>query len=726
MKAARASAPVARVGRRGNEAQTSVRVPSSSAQGHPSAALTRRTFLRSFTGGLAVLWLVDRGELLAQAAPAGSGRGGARGGNRRPRELAAWLHIAADGTVTVYSGKVEMGQNVRTSLTQSVAEELPTALSSIQVVLGDTSLVPWDGGTSGSRSTPDMVPQIRRAAATAREALLDLAAREWKVDRAALTAADGKITHAASGRAIGYGDLTKGEKLVVDVSESVALKPATAWRTMGTSVPKIGGRSYVTGGHLYSSDIRRPGLGHGRVLRPPAFGASLVSVDASTAEAMPGVKVVRDGSFVGVTAPTEHIAAQAVAALRAEWKLSPQVSERDLIAHLRSTARNAPPPPSAAPAAGELRQTYTTAYIAHAPLEPRAAVAEWQDGNLTVWTGTQRPFGVRDELVSAFRLPPEKVRVIMPGTGSGYGGKHSGEHAVEAARLARGAGHPVKLVWTREEEFTWAYFRPAAVIDIASTVDASGRLLRWEHRNYNSGNAAIRALYEVADRTEVYHAAQSPLRQGSYRSLAGVANHFAREIHIDEQAHARQLDPLDFRLRNIREPRARAVLEAAAQRFGWNANAPRSAGRGSGLAVGFDKGGYVATCVEVAVDRSTGGVRIVRVVEAFECGAIINPDQLKNQVVGCIIQGLGGALFEAIRFEQGRILNARFSQYRVPRFSDMPPIEVVLLNRQDLPSAGGGEAPIETIAPAVGNAIFAATGTRLRALPLVPEGLRTG
>ena len=686
---------------------------------------TRRAFLKSCASGLAVLWLVDPRELRAQAETGGAVRGGRRGGGQRPRELAAWLHLAADGTVTVFSGKAEVGQNVRTMLTQAVAEELPTALTAITIVLADTSLVPWDGGTAGSRSTPDMVPQLRRVAATAREALLDLAAKHWGVDRAALTAADGKILHTTTRRSIGYGELTKGERLVLNVAEAMGLKPATAWRVMGTSVPKVDGRRDVTGRHTYTTDLHRPGMLHGRVLRPIAFGAILGALDTAAAEAIPGVTVVRDGNFVGTTAPTEQVAAQAITALRAEWQTTPQVSERDLFTHLRSTGRNAPGP-MASPAPGELRHTYTVAYIAHAPLEPRAAVAEWKNDQLTVWTGTQRPFGVRSELAAALKIPEERVRVIVPDTGSGYGGKHSGEAAVEAARLARGAGQPVKLVWTREEEFTWAYFRPAGVIDVASTVDGSGRLTRWEHRNYNSGNATIRALYEVADRTEVYHASQTPLKQGSYRGLAGTANHFARETHIDEQAHALQLDPLEFRLRNLRDPRARAVLEAAARHFGWGGPGARAPGTGRGLAVGSDKGGYIATCAEVAVDRATGRVRVVRVVQAFECGAVVNPGQLKNQVEGCVVQGIGGALFEAVRFEQGRILNPRFSQYRVPRFSDTPLIEVVLLDRQDLPSAGGGEAPLECIAPAIGNAMFSATSVRLRALPLAPNGVRFG
>lgn len=677
-------------------------------------AWSRRDFIKTLGGGLAVLCLLDT-DAWAQAES--GGRGG-RGGQAVPQSLAAWLHIAADGTVTVYSGKTEVGQNVRTMLTQAVAEELPTPIATIKFVLADTALSPYDAGTFGSRSTPVMVPQIRRVAATAREALVELAAKAWSVDRGTLVAADGKISHAATRRSIGFGELTRGEKLVLNLDSSLRLKPAAEWKVMGTSLPKVDGANYLTGRHAYTSDLRRPGMLYARILRPATLGGTLVSLDATAAEAMPGVTVVRDGDFVGVTAATEHLATRALAALRAEWKATPAVSERELFAHLRATGRN-----GAATAPGTLNQTYTVAYIAHAPLEPRAALAEWNDGQLTVWTGTQRPWGVRGEIAQALRIPEDRVRVIVPDTGSGYGGKHTGDAAVEAARLAQAAKKTVKLVWTREEEFTWAYFRPAGVIDVSATVNAEGRLTRWEHRNYNSGNAAIRALYDVADRTEEYHAAQSPLRQGSYRALAATANHFARETLIDELARQAKIDPLEFRLRNLTDPRARAALEAAARRFGWTATG-RPESHGYGLAVGLDKGGYLGTAVEVAVDRAAGRVKIVRVVQSFECGAIVNPEHLKNQIEGSIVQGLGGALFEAIRFEGGRISNPRFSQYRVPRFSDLPPIEIVLLDRKDLPSAGAGEAPIVGIAPAIGNAIFDAAGVRLRALPLIPNGLK--
>ncbi len=474
---------------------------------------------------------------------------------------------------------------------------------------------------------------------------------------------------------------------------------------------------------------------HGKVLRPAAFGATLASLDAKPAEAMPGVTVVRDGEFVGVTAPSEHLAAQAIAAIRAEWKTTPQISDSELFDHLKgkspdtqrsgdSIAQKTDSSEDKPPAAEhKLEQTYTVAYIAHAPLEPRAAVAEWKEDKLTVWTGTQRPFGVRSELAQAFRIPEERVRVIVPDTGSGYGGKHTGEAAVEAARLARAAQKPVKLVWTREEEFTWAYFRPAGVIEITSSVSNDGTITAWEFHNYNSGGSGIRALYHIPNQKTEFHQARSPLRQGSYRALASTANHFARESHIDELARLVKLDPLEFRLKNLQDARLRAVLETAAKTFGWGKSRP-SPDHGFGVAGGFEKGAYVATCAEVAVDRVGGTVRVVRVIQAFECGAVLNPDHLKNQNEGAILMGIGGALFEAVRFDNGKILNPRFSRYRVPRFSDLPEIEVVLLDRKDLPSAGAGETPIIGIAPAVGNAICDATGVRLRSLPMAPKGLK--
>jgi isoquinoline 1-oxidoreductase len=374
-----------------------------------------------------------------------------------------------------------------------------------------------------------------------------------------------------------------------------------------------------------------------------------------------------------------------------------------------------------------LRATYNTAYIQHAPMETRAAAAEWQDGQLTVWTGTQNPFGHKGELVRAFRLAEDKVRVIVPDTGGGFGGKHTGEVSVEAARLAKAAGKPVSLKWTRTEEFTWAVFRPAAVIDAEATVDEQGKLTSWFFININAGGSAVESPYRTGKSTARSVNSQPPLRHGSYRALASTANNFARESFMDELAAAVGADPLDFRLAHLENGRLRDVLEAAARQFNWRERVKqKSRTRSVGLACGTEKGSFVAACVEVELDFEQKRIIPRHVCEVFECGAVVNPDNLRAQVEGAIIMGLGPVLHEAMQFENGRILNASFSEYEVPRFKDVPELEIHLLNRSDLSSAGGGETPIIAIAPAIGNAVFQATGVRLRDLPLrFPETKRS-
>jgi nicotinate dehydrogenase subunit B len=649
--------------------------------------LDRRGFFKTLGGGIVVASFLN-------AQQQESGRGG-RGGRQAPKEISAWLHIDRNGAVTAYTGKVECGQNARTSLTQAVAEELGAPMSAIEMVMGDTDRTPFDMGTFGSQTTPQMIPQLRKAAAAARQLLP--------------TGAWSSI------------DFSKIDESLIGVSTSAVVKPTAQWTVMSTSPHKVHGRDIVTGKHTYTSDMKLPGMHYGRILRPERFNATLVSLDGSAAKPMPGVTVVKDGDFAGVVAATPIAATRARAALKAEWKAPQQTSSATLFSDLRKTTgtnRGATETGSVEKAMAEahkkLETTYTVAYIAHAPMEPRAAVAAWSGEKLTVWTGTQRPFGVRTELAQAFHIPEENIRVIMPDMGSAYGGKHTGEAAVEAARLAKAAGKPVKLVWTREEEFTWAYFRPAGVIDVRSAVDTSGRLTAWEFHNYNSGTSAINTNYDVANRKIEFHPVDAPLRSGSYRGLAGTANHFARECHMDEMASLAGIEPLEFRLRNLKDERLRAVLQAAADKFGWG----KSKGC-FGIAGGFEKGSYVATCAEVKVEPGKPS-RVVRVVQAYECGAVVNPDQLRNQNEGAVIMGLGGALFETIHFNNGKIVNPHFARYRVPRFRDVPKIEIVLVDRKDLPSAGAGETPIMTLAPAISNAIFAATGERLRSLPLYP------
>jgi nicotinate dehydrogenase subunit B len=577
-----------------------------------------------------------------------------------------------------------------------------------------------------------MTPQLRRVASAARDLLIEAAAKEWNVAPNSVKAADAKLTDPGSGRSLTYASLARGKTLAQSLPAEDPVAPPPDWTIAGKSLPKVDARDFVTGRHQYTPDLHPAGMLHGKVLRPPSFGATLASYDAAAAKSMPSVIIVRDGDFVAAAAPTEREASAALAAIGAKWNEAPQkTSSREIFSYLKNNAESKASDrhhtqkgsveSALSGTAHRLDATYNVAYIAHAPLEPRAALAEWSGDKLTVWTGSQRPFGVRGELADSLRIPEANVRVIVPDTGSAYGGKHTGDAAVEAARLARAANRPVKVVWTREEEFTWAYFRPAGVIEVKSALGADGKLLAWDFHNYHSGSSGIETPYEVPNVRIEFHSVPLVLRSGSYRGLAATANHFARETHMDALAHAAKIDPLEFRLKNLGDARLRAVLQAAAKAFGW----PRvkAEGRGFGLAAGNEKGSYVATCAEIAVDKDSNSIRIVRLVTAFECGAIVNPDGLRNQVIGANIQGLGGALFEAIEFENGRITNPRFSRYRVPRFRDIPEIEAVLLDRKDIAPAGAGETPIMAVAPAIGNAIFNATGQRLTNLPLIPNGL---
>jgi isoquinoline 1-oxidoreductase len=638
-----------------------------------------------------------------------------RGGRAMPQEISAWLHIAESGKVTVFSGKAEVGQNIRTSLSQAVAEELEVDLASIEIILGDTARTPYDAGTFGSRTTPAMAPQLRKVAATARETLLDAAAARIG-PRENLLAAQGRITNTKNGASLTYAELSKDPALSRSARADVALKSPHNWKIAGHSATKINARSIVTGREKYTSDMALPNLAHGRIVRPAAFRAKLENVKLDAARQMPGVVAVHDGDFLGVVCDDHAQLDAAAKAVEATWHVPAQKSSKDFLDDWKQAAAKIPWQPMSEDTVHRIATAYDVAYIAHVPLEPRAALAEWKDDSLTVWTGTQVPFGVKSELARSFGIPEDKVRVLVPPTGSGYGGKHSGECAVEAARLAKAAGRPVKLQWTREDEMTWAYFRPAGWIEVRSGARADGKITSWQFHNFNSGGAAIRSPYEVPGQIAEFHQADSPLRQGSYRGLAATANHFARESNMDELALAAKMDPAAFRLKNAADARLRGVIEAAVEKFGWEKRKKNREGQGFGMMAGFDKGGYVAACVEVTVVNKV--IRIDRLATSFECGAIVNPEQLKNQVAGGVIMGIGAALFESIEFANGKILNPRLSQYRLPRFSDIHQLDIVLVDRKDLPSAGAGETPIVALAPSVSGAVFDATGQRLRSLPL--------
>jgi nicotinate dehydrogenase subunit B len=609
------------------------------------------------------------------------------------RLLAGRLHFSEDGLVTLLTGKVEIGQGCRTLLTQCVAEELQVDPAKVRVVMGDTALAPDDGGTYGSLTTPLTVPVVRQAAAAAREMLRTM---------------------------------TPEEAMRREIPVEVDLTPPERWRVLGTPLQNVNARAVVTGGLKYSSDIRLPGMLAGKVIRADAYRADLVSYDASAAERLPGVQIVREGNFLGVIAPNDSAARKGATLVRAEWRAAPLIEPPELYAYFKKTAvapvanwKTRYPPllekgsveEGLKAAAKRHQATYTLRNIAHVPMEPRAAVAAWSDEGLTVHCGTQVPFVLRKQLAGAFGIPEEQVRVIVSDTGTGFGGKHGPEVMLEAARLAKAAGKPVRVAWSREEEFVCSYCRPAGLIEVRSGVDETGRIVAWDFHNYNSGAASLAAPYAIPNYWCGYHRAESPLRQGAYRSLAAVANAFARETYVEELAALAEQDPVAFRLRNLEEARMREVVERAAERFGWGAR------RGAmGMACNLEKDGRLALFVEVEVNRETVNVR--RMVGAFDFGAVLNPENLRSQVTGALIMGIGGALFEELRYDRRRVLNNRLRQYRVPRFSDVPEIEVILLDRREITPAGAGESPITVVAPAINAALFAATGKRLRELPL--------
>ncbi|MBL8175700.1 MAG: xanthine dehydrogenase family protein molybdopterin-binding subunit [Bryobacterales bacterium] len=609
---------------------------------------------------------------------------------QQPERIAMRLHLAPSGLITVLTGKVDIGQGLRTLLTQAAAEELRVPPHQIRIQTADTAITPDDGGTWASLTTPQTVPVVRRAAAALRQA--------------------------------GF----QPQALQQTVASSVTLTDPKDWKILGTSLPTVNGRDIVTGRQQYGSDLKIEGMLHGRILRPPSYNATLTALDTSQATNLPGVRIVRDGTLAGVVAAGESTAAAALALLKPQWKESPLPDPSTLYDHFRKTAEapvfqkgsRYPALLEAGAVADAMRTaarrhqtTYTAQYIAHAALECRSAIAVWEGRKLTVHCGTQAPQVVRRELAGAFRIPLADVRLIVSTIGAGFGSKHRGECELEAAALARAAGKPVRLAWSREDEFLAGYFRPAALVDVNTAVDANHRITAWDFHNYNSGAAGIAIPYTIPNYYCGFHKSASPLRQGSYRSLAAVANTFARESHLDELAHLASADPLQYRLRHIEDPRLRHVLEEGARLFPWP-----SRSKGAGLACTIEKDARLALFAQME-----SPAKVARLLLVFDCGAVLNPDNLRNQLTGALIQGIGGALFEAIRYDTRQVLTHRLSRYRLPRFADLPAIDVHLIDRRDVPPAGAGEAGITLVAPALANAIFSLTAERRRALPLSPS-----
>lgn len=657
----------------------------------------------------------------------------AQGPSQRRDAISTRFFLSPDGVVTLFTAKVELGQGARTLLTRAAAEELRLAPDRVQATMGDTELVPDDGGTWASLTTPQTVPAVRRAAAALREILRDTAARHWNVPRESVRLEGGAAVSPPN--RIGYAQLAELRTPVNEIPPGAPLTAPAEWKVLGNPARQSSALLAVTGLQRFTADLPVKGVLHGAVVRPPAHRAKLLAPGTDAAAKMPGVRIVRDGDFLGVTAPDAATARKAVRAVAAKWGEEPLPPFEAMLESFRREAKPPVPPTpgvrypallvkgdakavlESAPKRHEA--SYSLRPVAHVPLEPRSAIAEWSSVNgqefLTVRGGSQAPFVVRMELAEAFRMPPERIRVIAIECGGAFGGKQRGEVFLEAARLAREAGKPVRLVWSREEEFTISYSRPAGVIDVRSGFDATGRLLAWEFHNYNSGASGLPMHYSAETFWCGFHASPAPLRQGSYRSLAAVANTFARESHMEEIAGLVGLDPVEFRLRHTADARLREVIERAAELGGW----ARRRGKAIGFAANLEKDARMALCVEADLDEKTGTARLSRAVMVFDPGAVLNPDHLTNQIEGAIMQGIGGALFEEIQWTGGRFTSRRLSSYRVPRFADMPRIEVHLINRPEIEPAGCGESPITVVAPAAASAIFNGTGKRLRSLPLL-------
>ena len=684
--------------------------------------LSRRDLLKTLGGGIVILFcLGDRSILEAQQGSL-------------PSDFNAFLRIGADGRVTCYTGKIEMGQGNLTGLAQMLAEEIDVSIESVDMVMGDTLLCPWDGGTWGSTSIRGFGPLLRAAGAEARSVLLELAAERLQVPQDRLVAEDGVIfDRLQQDKRVTYGDLAKGQTIARRASEKPTLKSPSEFKVINTPFLRRDAVEKVTGEALYAGDIRLPGMLYARILRPPAHGATLKNVDTAAAERIEGVTVVREGDFVAVLHPNPDQAAAALSQVVAEFDPSPsKLNEETIFDHLvmnagtgRIVAQGGSLGSSRTPPAVVVERTYLDGYKAHAAMETHTALAQVEGNTATVWVGTQTPFPARDQIAAALGFGTDNVRVITPFVGGGFGGKGSvNTQAIEAARLSRATGKPVQVCWSREEEYFFDAFRPAAVVRIKANLTKNGRLALWDYSVYGAGERGAPHFYDIPNhRTISFDGAAHPFATGPWRAPGNNTNCFARESHIDLLAAHANMDPIEFRLKNLKNPRAIRVLEAAAEKFGWQP-APGPSGRGLGVAVGTDVGTWVAEIAEVQVDPQTGRVQVKRVVCAQDMGLVVNPQGATLQVEGCITMGLGYALTEDIHFRNGMILDRNFDTYELPRFSAVPKIETVLLDLKDQPTHGGGEPAIIIVGAVVANAIYDATGARLLQLPMTPERVR--
>ncbi len=695
--------------------------------GVDSTGLDRREFLKLLGGGIFICFSVGG------AFPLQEGR------RRRgyPEDFNAYLRIGEDGRISCFTGKIEMGQGIFTSLAQMLAEELDISLDRVDMVMGDTLLCPWDGGTFGSRSTKYFGPPLRQAAAEARAVLIQLAAEHLGVPERDLMVENATVKmKTAPNKEVTYAQLAKGKVIERHLESKPTIKHYSTHTVSGRPAARTDGSPKVTGDAKFAGDIRLPGMLYARILRPPAHGAGLKSADTSEAEKIKDIRIFRDGDMIAVLHPHPDAAEEALSLIPAQFEPSPsKLDNTTIFQHLKESASEG----NVVTETGSLDEgkrlavetfegAYFNHYVAHAPSETHTAVARVEQDQATVWASTQSPFRAQGEVAQVLGLPLEKVRVITPFVGCGFGGKNQGIQIVEAARLAKMSGRPVQVAWTRKEEFFYDTFRPAAVIEIRSGLDRSNRIVFWDYHNYFAGDRSSQPFYAIPHQRVLSMGgwggrgggSTHPFGVGAWRGPGSNTNVFAMESHIDDMAAQAGMDPLEFRLLNLTDQRMQRVLKAASDKFG-RAFAKAPSGKGYGIACTDYLGTYVATMAEVEVDRQTGRVRAERIVCAQDTGEVINPEGVRMQIEGCLTMGLGYCLTEEIRFKNGRVLDENFDSYEIPRFSWLPRLETVLVDNPEMAPQGCGEPAITTMGAVIANAVFDAAGIRMRVLPMTPQ-----
>ncbi len=704
--------------------------PLDSDEGLEPITIDRREFLKLLGGGIFILFSVGDPFVLSQT----------RRGRGYPEDFNAYLRIGEDGRVTCFSAKIEMGQGVFTSLAQMLAEELDVPLNTVDMIMGDTALCPWDAGTFGSRSTKYFGPPLRQAAAEARGVLIQLAAEHLGVRPENLTTKEGTVFEKKNpGKKVSYAQLARGKKIERHLEKKPPIKHYSEHTISGQPTDRLDSRQKVTGEAKFAGDIRLPGMLHARILRPPAHGAKLRSVDTSAAEKVEDIQIIRDNDMIAVLHKHRDVADRALGLIKAQFE--PSVSQLDnttIFNHLKKSASGG----NVVTEKGNLDagkgmasrtfdKAYFNHYVAHAPAENHTAVVKIEGDRATVWASTQAPFRAQGEVARVLGFPSQNVRVITPFVGCGFGGKNQGQQIVEAARLAKLSGKPVQVAWSRKEEFFYDTFRPAAIIEIRSGLNSSNQIVFWDYHNYFAGSRSSEPFYNIPHHRVLSYGgwggrgggSAHPFGVGAWRGPGSNTNVFAIESHIDVMAEQAGMDPLEFRLHNLTDDRMKRVLRAAAEKFGRSFSKAPS-GKGYGIACTDYLNTYLATMAEVNVNKSTGEIQVVRVVCAQDTGEVINPEGVRMQIEGCITMGLGYCLMEEVRFTNGRILDENFDTYEIPRFSWLPKIETVLVDNPEMPPQGCGEPAITPMGAVIANAVFDAVGARLFVLPMTPARIK--